>query len=352
VTPVHGTAARGFTAGAEAYERARPGYPADAVTVIIERLDLRPGRTVLELGAGTGKLTRLLGPSGARILALEPVGAMRSKLLEIVPGVELIDGTAEAIGLPAASVDAVAVAQAFHWFDGDRALLEIHRVLRPEGHLLLAWNRRDESVPWVRAVGDLIRTLAAGEPQVRDNAWRQALDRCALFGPWQSVTFPHAQSLTRDGILDRVASVSYVAAAEPAARAEVLAGVLAVLEDDPATAGREAVDLPYGTEVMWAARRTAEPGSPSAVPRRDARPSGAALPLATPIGGPMAKTQSAGNTAPAQTREALLAQHAEARARRNAAEPGGHEWEQASADVGRIEVQIAALERAMDPPGV
>ncbi len=352
MTSVHGTAERGFTAGAEAYERARPDYPAEAVRVIIGRLDLRPGRTVLELGAGTGKLTRLLGPSGARILALEPVGAMRAKLLEIMPGVELIDGTAEAIGLPAASVDAVAVAQAFHWFDADRALPEIHRVLRPEGHLLLVWNRRDESVPWVRAVGDLIRTLAAGEPQVRDNAWRQVLDRCALFGPWQSVTVPHAQSLTRDGVLDRVASVSYVAAADPAAQAGVLAGVLAALDDDPATAGLEAVELPYETEVMWAARQTAEPGAGSVATGTGAPLPGAALPLATPTGGPMADTPAAGATQPAQNREALLAQHAEARARRNAAEPGGHEWEQASAEVGRIEVQIAALERAMDPPGV
>jgi SAM-dependent methyltransferase len=335
VTSVHSTAARGFTAGADAYERARPGYPADAVRMIVERLDLRPGRAVLELGAGTGKMTRLLEPSGARVLALEPIQAMRAKLLDLVPGVELVDGTAEGIGLPAASVDAVVVAQAFHWFDADRALVEIHRVLRPGGHLLLAWNRRDESVPWVRAMGDLIRTLAADEPQVRDDAWRQSLDGCALFGPWQSVTWPHTQSLTRDGVLDRVASVSFVAAAEPAARAGVLAATLAALDDDPATTGRDTVELPYETEVMWAARRP-----------------DTALPFGAPSGGPMADTQGAGGTAPAPSREALQDQHAEARARRNAAEPGGHEWEQASADVGRIEVAIAALERTMDPPRV
>lgn len=258
-------AARGFTAGVEAYERGRPGYPADAARVITEVLDLRPGRTILELGAGTGKLTRLLAPSGARVLALEPVPAMRAKLAQTVPAAQVMDGTAESIPLPGASVDAVVVAQAFHWFDAIRALSEVHRVLRPGGRLLLAWNRRDESVSWVRELGDRVRTLAGDEPQVRDDAWRRSLARCALLGSWESWTTTHAQALTREGVLDRAASVSYVAAASPEARAEVLAGVLAAIDADPATAGRETVELPYRTEVMWAGRRTIEPGDEGVV---------------------------------------------------------------------------------------
>jgi MOSC domain-containing protein YiiM len=218
---------------------------------------------VLELGAGTGKLTRLLVPSGARIVALEPVAGMRAQLrraVDGVPTVEIVDGTAEAIPLPAGSVDAVVVAQAFHWFVAIRALSEIHRVLRPGGRLLLAWNRRDESVPWVRAMGERIRTLAGGEPQVWDTGWRDALGRCALFDGWDTLAFRHAQTLTPAGVLDRVASVSFVAAAEPSAQAEVLADVAAVLRDDPETAGRDVIDLPYDTEVMWADRRSIEPG--------------------------------------------------------------------------------------------
>lgn len=260
---IHPAAARGFDTTADLYDRARPGYPDDAVATLVDRLGLRPGRTVLELGAGTGKLTRRLVPSGARIVALEPVAGMRTKLAAALDGAgdaEIVDGTAEAVPLPNGSVDAVVAAQAFHWFDAIRALSDAHRVLRPGGRFALAFNTRDESVPWVRAIGDRIRTLAGDEPQVWDEAWRAALRRCALFEPWERASFRQSQTLTVAGVLDRVASVSFVAAAEPSAQAEVLAEVEAVLRDDPETAGRETIDLPYDTEVLWSTRRTIEPG--------------------------------------------------------------------------------------------
>ncbi len=257
---IHAAAAQGFAAGVDAYERTRPTYPSDAVQAIVETLGLAPDRTLLELGAGTGKLTRLVVPAGARILALEPVEAMRAKLLDVVPGVELVGGTAEAIALPDASVDAVVVAQAFHWFDAVRALSEIHRVLRSAGRVVLVFNRRDESVPWVRGMGEAIRRISAGEPQVWDSAWRDALARCALFGPWQSLLFRHVQRLTPEGVLDRAASVSFVAAASPEVRASVLREVRSHLASDPLTAGAAEIELPYDTEVLWAERTSIDPG--------------------------------------------------------------------------------------------
>jgi ubiquinone/menaquinone biosynthesis C-methylase UbiE len=157
-------AAVGFERGADDYERARPSYPDAAVHLIVDEAGLGPGSTVCDLAAGTGKLTRLLVPSGAEIIAVEPVAAMRDQLVRAVPGVEVLDGTAETIPLGDGSIDALTVAQAFHWFDTDRALPEIHRVLRPGGTLVLIWNVRDETVDWVKRFTELIVARSGGRP--------------------------------------------------------------------------------------------------------------------------------------------------------------------------------------------
>ena len=173
-------------------------------------LHLGPGRRVLDLAAGTGKMTRLLAPSGVDLVAVEPVAGMRAAFEEAVPGVEILDGTAEAIPLPDASVDAVVVAQAFHWFDADKALAEIDRVLRPGGGVALVWNRRDESVPWVAEMSRDHPLEPRSHPAVRRHPARRLhdLERAAI-----------VQRLTREGLLDRVASVSYIAAMDDDAAA-------------------------------------------------------------------------------------------------------------------------------------
>jgi MOSC domain-containing protein YiiM/SAM-dependent methyltransferase len=262
---IHDAAARGFSATVDVYERSRPSYPPAAVASLAEALRLGPDVTLLEVGAGTGKLTTLLAPGGARIVAVEPLAAMRDRLAANLPGTDIRDGVAEALPLANGSVDAVVAAQAFHWFDHVRAISETHRVLRPGGRFALAWNFRDEAVPWVRGLGERIRTLAGGEPQVWDREWRDALARSGLFGAWASVTFRHAQRLTREGVLDRVASVSFIAAAEPSVRAGVLADVAAMLDEDPGTRGRELIDLPYVTELMWAERASPVPSDAGVV---------------------------------------------------------------------------------------
>src|SRR5690349_15856214 len=152
---VHETARRGFAAAADVYEEGRPGYPSEAIEWLTAELELRPGSTVVDLAAGTGKLTRLLVPTGATLIAVEPVDEMRGALRRTLPEADARAGTAERTGLPASSADAVTVAQAFHWFDAPRALAEIHRLLRPTGHLALVWNIRDLENPTQRAVDDL-----------------------------------------------------------------------------------------------------------------------------------------------------------------------------------------------------
>ena len=154
-------AAPSFARVAAQYERSRPGYAPEAVRHLVERLSLGPGRVVLDLAAGTGKLARQLVPSGARVVAVEPLAELRA----LVPtGIEMLEGTAEAIPLASGSTDAVTVAQAFHWFDEEAALAEIRRVLRHGGRLALVSNRRDERDATTRAFGELLARHRAHPP--------------------------------------------------------------------------------------------------------------------------------------------------------------------------------------------
>ena len=130
---VHEVAARGFGSGAVAYDRARPSYPPEAVAWLAEKLGIAPGRRVVDLAAGTGKLTGLLAEAGADLVAVEPVTAMRDRLRQRLPAVPLLAAVAESLPFASGSVDAVVVAQAFHWFDARQAMTELGRVVRPGG---------------------------------------------------------------------------------------------------------------------------------------------------------------------------------------------------------------------------
>jgi len=241
---VHPLAAAGFAAAAEVYERARPSYPQAAVDWIVERAALEPGRVVVDLAAGTGKLTRLLVPSGAEIVAVEPVPEMRAKLEEVVPGVEALYGTAERLPFADGAVDVVTVAQAFHWFDHERALAELHRVLRPAGLLVLVWNSRDLDDPLQRELEELLAPLRDGPPAQQETAWRAPLDATELFGPVETRAFRYEQDFTAQDLVDRVHSTSFVAAMKAVDRDELLVRVRAL------THGlAEPFTFPYLTEV-------------------------------------------------------------------------------------------------------
>ena len=237
---IDSVAAAGFSSAAEVYERARPSYPADAVAWLVERTSIGPGKTVLDVGAGTGKLTRLLVPSGARVVAVEPVAEMRA----LVEGAEAVDGTAEELPFADSSADLVTAAQAFHWFDFDRALAEIHRVLRPGGRLALVWNSRDLDDPLQRAVEDLLEPLRAAVPAQQESRWREAVEASPLFESPETREFAYAQSFTADDLCARVASTSFVAAMPPVEREALLAHVRGLVH------GREEpFPFPYKTEV-------------------------------------------------------------------------------------------------------
>jgi SAM-dependent methyltransferase len=242
---VHPIAAAGFGSSADAYERGRPGYPAAAIRWIARQLRLQEGVTVVDLAAGTGKLGRAIAATGARVIAVEPVKAMRRA---IGLGLEAVEGTAEAIPLPDGSVDLVTVGQAFHWFDGDAALAEIHRVLRPGGSLALFWNVRRLEDPIQAAIEKLIQPHCENIPRHRTGAWREAFARTRLFGPLEKTSFPHEQLLDADGLALRVGSISAIAALREAERSQLLGTIRSL-------AGKDRVRLRYVCEVQVAERR-------------------------------------------------------------------------------------------------
>jgi SAM-dependent methyltransferase len=251
---IHATAAQGFARAADSYERGRPEYPLEAVNCLSSWLDLGPGKLVLEPGAGTGKFTRLLVPSQARIIAVEPVAQMRSKLSTLLPQVQVLDGTAEALPLPDGSADAVIAAQAFHWFQGEEALAEFHRVLRPGGRLGLIWNRRDESVAWVARLAEIVDRFEEGAPRYKSGEWKRAFATTSFFAPLRHAEFGYLQIGTPETVLDRVASMSIIAALNEDVRKGVLEEVRAMLREHPDTRGRESIEFPYRTDVYAADR--------------------------------------------------------------------------------------------------
>ncbi|HEV3408575.1 MAG TPA: methyltransferase domain-containing protein [Gaiellaceae bacterium] len=251
---VHELATIGFGRSVDEYERARPGYPPEGVAWLVERLAITSSNTVLDLAAGTGKLTRQLLPTGAAIVAVEPIAEMRARLERELPGVDTLDGTAEDIPLPDSAVDAVAVGQAFHWFANARALAEIHRVLRPGRRLGLIWNARDESVDWVARLSDIVEPHRGDVPRYVSRRWERAFATATLFGPLEERQFPFAHELDAERLVARVASISFVAALAPDERERVLRDVRELAATHPELRGKATFPLPYRTAVFVAER--------------------------------------------------------------------------------------------------
>jgi SAM-dependent methyltransferase len=251
---IHQSAARGFALAPADYERGRPMYPFEAVRRLVKELRIKPESTVLDLAAGTGKLTRLLAQLGSQIVAVEPVDEMRERLVETLPGVTALEGTAEEIPLDDESVDAVTVGQAFHWFDGDAALAEIHRVLRPGSRLGLIWNVKDESVDWVHQLAEIIEAYRGDAPRVASGAWKEAFERTELFTPIEKARFSFVHETDTATVVARVTSISFIAAMAPRVRERVVEQVHELLATHPDTRGQRVFPLRYRTGVYWCDR--------------------------------------------------------------------------------------------------
>lgn len=250
---VHDVAAAGFGSGARTYERGRPSYPEDAVGWLIQQLGIQAGTRVVDVAAGTGKFTRLLTVTGAEVLAVEPVPEMRAQFAASVPDIEVLDGTAEAMPFEDASLDAVTIAQAFHWFDGAAAMAEMARVLRPGGALGLVWNERDTSEAWVAELSRLIRWDERKRwrvPYTLEVDWGAKL--AGLGGPFtlaERYDTGYRQAMDPDTLVARVLSTSYLATVPEQQQEELADRVRALV----APLG-EHFELPYRT-VAWATHR-------------------------------------------------------------------------------------------------
>jgi SAM-dependent methyltransferase len=190
-------------------------------------------------------LTRRLVPSGARVVAVEPLAEMRAQLGRIVPGAEVIAGTAEDLPLDDESTDAVTVGQAFHWFDAEAAAAEIARVLRPGGALALVWNIRDLDDPLQERINELLLPIRRETPSEHEQPWRATLAASRSFAAAEERSFPWVQAHTTQELLDRVASISFVARLDPGAREELLGQVRKEVADRP-----QPFDFLYRTDVF------------------------------------------------------------------------------------------------------
>lgn len=229
-----------FGPQAAAYERGRPSYPPEAIDWLLPS----KARDVLDLGAGTGKLTTRLVERGLNVVAVDPLAEMLEVLRRSLPDTPALLGTAEDIPLGDNSVDAVLVAQAWHWFDPAQAIPEVARVLRPGGRLALVWNTRDERLGWVRELG---RIIGRDDDPVRN--------RVTLPQPFTGLERHQVEwtnYLTPQALIDLVASRSYCITSPTEVRTRTLDQVRELLATHPALANAGGLALPYVTVCVRA----------------------------------------------------------------------------------------------------
>ncbi|MFD8102750.1 class I SAM-dependent methyltransferase [Nocardia fluminea] len=246
--------ARSFGARAADYAAHRPDYPEAGIRWALEALGGKEGVVVLDLGAGTGKLTAGLLAAGVEVIAVEPDAGMRTELVRLYPGVTALSGAAEAIPLADGTVDAVLAGQAFHWFDQARAFPEIARVLRANGVFAAFWNNDDDKVEWVAGLREVSRSSASFPPSSSDDP----LPAHPLFAPFEYAEFAHSQRRTAASLTASIGTNSHTVIISAQERAEVLGRILDYLHATPETAEGE-FDFPLRTEVIRTVRRPDTP---------------------------------------------------------------------------------------------
>ena len=247
-----------FGAYAAAYERARPEWPAEAAHWLVPE----GAELVVELGAGTGKLTRAVAALGVRVVAVEPDPRMLAVLRGL--GLEGVEGSAEAVPFGAGVADAVVAGSSLHWFELELALPEIHRVLRPGGRFAFGWNHRDDRHPAIARMGKAVYAAQARRPgpRWRSRDWPAELTTSGLFQNVEQALFEHVHELPREALRDHLLSYSGVAALPEDERRRVLASVAAVLDSEESVSGDGTLRLPFVVSAYRATRAGPVPDGP------------------------------------------------------------------------------------------
>lgn len=251
---IHKAAQVGFSTQAGTYSQGRPDYPDELSIWLRNTLGINGQSSVVDLGAGTGKFTRLLTPLTTHLTAVEPVEPMRQEFAKRFPDTPIVHGTAESLPLEDATADALVCAQAFHWFANDAAVAEIHRVLKPGGRLGLIWNVRDESVDWVAEITRIITPYEGDTPRFHTGDWRLPFDG-RYFAQPELTCLNYAHSGNAETvIMNRFLSVSFIAALPQADKALVTEQLHELIQTHPALRGRQTIEFPYQTQAYLCRR--------------------------------------------------------------------------------------------------
>jgi SAM-dependent methyltransferase len=251
---IHKTAASSYPINADAYAKGRPDYPPEADTWLRDRLELGPGKTVVDLGAGTGKFTTKLVKTGASVIAVDPIAEMLAKISASQPAVKTLPGTAAAMPLQDGSIDVVLCAQSFHWFADAQAMDEIRRVLKPRGRLALIWNSRDLRYDWVKRLDELVNAQEGDNPRYHTGKWRAAFPHPG-FTQLDERHFTHGHTgAPEDVIINRIRSSSVITVLPAEVRAHIDRQLNLLIRSEPALAGKDVVTVPYVTDAFSAVR--------------------------------------------------------------------------------------------------
>ncbi|MDM1485605.1 class I SAM-dependent methyltransferase [Acinetobacter towneri] len=248
---LHPAAQQGFGSGASLYQQVRPSYPQEVDTFLQDQLKVLPNSHIVDLGSGTGKFLPHLLKLTTQLTAVEPIASMLTELRQLYPQVATVQARSEQLPLPAQCADLVSCAQSFHWFANLQSLKEIHRILKPQAHLLLIWNQRDISVNWVNALAEMILPFEGDTPRFHNQNWRQVFADTDLFQLCHEQQFHHRHVGTVEQVVfKRLLSTSFIAAMPAAQQQQLKTQFEQLILEYTGLHAQDTIEFPYCTHVF------------------------------------------------------------------------------------------------------